>query len=791
MVEEIRSRVSGSVARPTGSFGKIITNFTFLCLILTSLLHSSDAAPASGGDDKYGDDYYDGGIFGSMADTDIFIGSSSMLIVIIAVLVVENIFHLLEHMAHDTPFQDMVLAIEKELMIVGTMAFILKLIITTSDFLDYDWYHALEFADTVVPCTAFMVAVIGIFLILQSILVCKLWIRAYHLHLFELLDEYYIKSGHWVHAGWLSWLPISVVNAEMEFRIFHSIFCEQYNIQRKAFAFDEFTYLKFEKFLLKVLKIQEVNWFYIMIVVGINWLRYYLNWDMHSCVVNEDHSYKCQGKASINGFIYIGLAMVVIMLILAIVSRIYEIRLMATRGITNSDDYALYLQTFEDTHSDDAPEEKVKLSEADLKKAVEISKNYKDDVLEHESASYFNIDDLYSNGKEFLYGLIGIKGEAPILPDYTPNKFSNDSDNEKVKRGFLDGNHPAVDTSGDKYRASPLKEPVPPAINTSVGTPGASGGPISPNIPGLSEAMKARTKALVKNRVQINKNHEAEVIQEEVPYGLTSKENFSGIFFFGAPKSYFYAVQTMIMFIAFYLALWICNFLTVSYVIAQGDESVRIRWVIYSLLPGVVSSMLYMYCVKVAALLQSVTEIDTDAMLEIIEQTEGTRYLGTMMRSRMLDKLRDMGNPEQELKVLFMEIDDNNSNLLSRREFQIFLEALGITFSRKKWSQIFVEIDLNNDDEISFRELFLFLFPDNDAARLEEARRLARIGMRVRDHAEKITGNIDPNLTESAKKRLTMREKSNLQIKKALDRELKATVEHDVLQEIEDENELM
>merc|ERR1712146_320645 len=114
-----------------------------------------------------------------------------------------------------------------------------------------------------------------------------------------------------------------------------------------------------------------------------------------------------------------------------------------------------------------------------------------------------------------------------------------------------------------------------------------------------------------------------------------------------------------------------------------------------------------------------------------------------------------MGNPEQELKVLFMEIDENNSNLLSRREFQIFLEALGISFSRKKWSQIFVEIDLNNDDEISFRELFLFLFPDNDAARLEESRRLARIGMRVRDHAKRIAGDLEELDGNKRNKRLT------------------------------------
>lgn len=108
------------------------------------------------------------------------------------------------------------------------------------------------------------------------------------------------------------------------------------------------------------------------------------------------------------------------------------------------------------------------------------------------------------------------------------------------------------------------------------------------------------------------------------------------------------------------------------------------------------------------------------------------------MRDKIMKKLKNMGDPEAELKALFDEIDDNNSNLLSRKEFQVFLEAMGITFSRKKWSQIFVQIDLNNDDEISFKELFLFLFPDNDQAKLEETRRLTRVGLRVRQKAAKL-----------------------------------------------------
>jgi Ca2+-binding EF-hand superfamily protein len=740
------------------SLRKPLIVFTLLsCLVVAT----DAAAAADDGNDEYGDDWYDGGIFGSMADTDIVIGSVSFLIVISAVLLVENIFHLLEHMAHDTPFEDMVLAIEKELMIVGTMAFILKLIITTSDFIEYDWYHALEFADTLVPVTSFVVALMGVFLIIMSIRVCRHWIRSYHLHLFELLDEYMEHSGHWVQVGNWSFMPFSYLNMEMEFRIFHSIFCEQYNIQRKAFAFDEYVYLKFEKFLLSVLKIQEINWVIVMFIVLVNWLRYYLHWDIHECVVKNDKRYVCQGTASIEDFIYCGIAMFAVTLALAIASRYYELKLMATSGIRSSDDYAVYLQAYEDAHADDAPAESSKLAEKDLKIAVEISKSYKED---HGKSSMWDIKDWGSNLKGYFIGMCRLhKKDAPVIPH--ADGLHDDDAVDQFAKGFLDGQHPKVD-GGAKTPLTPKKSSSPPSSPTFSKPAELLRQETSPNIPGLSANMKARTKALIKKRVKINKHREAEVEEKETgPEALMGKDDFRSIFWLGKPAWYFNLVQTQVMFIAFYLSLWICNFLTVSYVIAQGDSTKHAKWVFLSLLPGVLSMALYMYCVRTAALLRSIVEVDTDAMLEIIEQTEGTRFLGQMMRTRMLEKLRDMGDPEQELKVLFEEIDDNNSNLLSRREFQIFLEALGITFSRKKWSQIFVEIDLNNDDEISFRELFLFLFPDNDSAKLEEARRLARIGLRVRDHAAKLA-------EKAAAGSSVARRDTNLYMKDAMNKKL-------------------
>ena len=94
----------------------------------------------------------------------------------------------------------------------------------------------------------------------------------------------------------------------------------------------------------------------------------------------------------------------------------------------------------------------------------------------------------------------------------------------------------------------------------------------------------------------------------------------------------------------------------------------------------------------------------------------------------------DIKNCETSLRELFDSIDTDNSGLLSRAEFKIFLGELHISFSHKRWRQIFREIDRNYDDQISFDELFLFLFPDHDEALSRELRRLKIVGDRVRTH---------------------------------------------------------
>ncbi len=63
-------------------------------------------------------------------------------------------------------------------------------------------------------------------------------------------------------------------------------------------------------------------------------------------------------------------------------------------------------------------------------------------------------------------------------------------------------------------------------------------------------------------------------------------------------------------------------------------------------------------------------------------------------------QLQEMGDPENELFNLYHMMDSSGSNALTRKEFQLFLEAMGITFSRKRWQTIFRNIDRDYDNTV-------------------------------------------------------------------------------------------
>ena len=72
--------------------------------------------------------------------------SVSITFIIFIVLFFEFLFQKLHEVTKDTAFQELVSAIEKELMIVGCMAFGFKILTNSSHIVSGHWLSALEFA---------------------------------------------------------------------------------------------------------------------------------------------------------------------------------------------------------------------------------------------------------------------------------------------------------------------------------------------------------------------------------------------------------------------------------------------------------------------------------------------------------------------------------------------------------------------------------------------------------------------------------------------------------------------
>ncbi len=136
-------------------------------------------------------------------------------------------------------------------------------------------------------------------------------------------------------------LALNRVMSKMEFRIFHNIFCEMFNIQRSAFAFDEYVNNVFEKFVFTIVKIRPVNWLCLCGLLFLDYARTSNKLYFHHCG-HED--IECVENSSLELYVLLGAIVFGLTVVFAVVARLYEIQIIRRKGIQASDYYASYLQ---------------------------------------------------------------------------------------------------------------------------------------------------------------------------------------------------------------------------------------------------------------------------------------------------------------------------------------------------------------------------------------------------------------------------------------------------------------
>jgi hypothetical protein len=70
---------------------------------------------------------------------------------------------------------------------------------------------------------------------------------------------------------------------QMEFKIFDSLFCSNFRIQKGAFAFDEYVAKVFQRFVHHLIEIRLRDWLYVTIVLFGNLARVKLNLHLLHC----------------------------------------------------------------------------------------------------------------------------------------------------------------------------------------------------------------------------------------------------------------------------------------------------------------------------------------------------------------------------------------------------------------------------------------------------------------------------------------------------------------------------
>lgn len=124
--------------------------------------------------------------------------------------------------------------------------------------------------DLIVPLFSFTNCFLSFLLIFRSVVICDIWSKAYHLKAAELLDEY-LSNSFYLEVR--RWFPIaSKLIAEIEFQMMHDIFCEHYSVQRKAFAFDEYASLIYERFVHEIIELRTEHWAVFIALLMFIWL---------------------------------------------------------------------------------------------------------------------------------------------------------------------------------------------------------------------------------------------------------------------------------------------------------------------------------------------------------------------------------------------------------------------------------------------------------------------------------------------------------------------------------------
>eukprot|EP01039_Chlorochromonas_danica_P003283 gene3283-3600_t len=208
-------------------------------------------------------------------------------------------------------------------------------------------------------------------------------------------------------------------------------------------------------------------------------------------------------------------------------------------------------------------------------------------------------------------------------------------------------------------------------------------------------------------------------------YKQLLENDMSSIFLSRSPTLYFRAIELGMMFNCFYMAVWVCNMITI---VTKSDVPVKGLVQFSLIIPFLFSFYFLAYIIEAASILNAISEINLEVVREVLVEVQDTvRAVETLRKNVRAAAARynekdhvDDDELATFVSDIFDAIDKDGSGNIDRDEFRIFLHYMQLSFSERRFYLIFQAIDEmeTGDGQISKNELKAFLLSNDDQSKL-------------------------------------------------------------------------
>jgi hypothetical protein len=468
--------------------------------------------------------------------------------------------------------------------------------------------------------------------------------------------------------------PFSEIRQKAEFKIVYILFRDTFCVP-DGFEFGQYISKCFEKYSLRIVHIDIVSWVTLCGLVLLNFAR--VNLKFLGQQVSCSHSQLESDRSDCAQLLTHEIGMIIAFLFIYVLSvfvfgKIYCSRLIYSAGVACVDEYIDFL-TLEDgvkvkneAASETSGGSNIRLSSVQFKAKIE-------DLIIHRT-----------------------KKEENHIGDKILSKITQSC--KSIRSMILSTLKSDVDMSTKK----------PPPLKSSVWNSFKSDKIMEEG----STTKTFRRKSLSgRGAKPMSRMRKLSLGSEKVLDNFKEDADFSSIYLLQSPKLYFVTVELCIVFNAFYLSLWVTNFITIITYAHDWASNVVIQ--LCMLLPLVVLMPLITVIVQNASLLSAIAHLDVNIIGEVIEQSEDRHVLTDELRSKFKQRtLHSTLTPGALLDVLFDEIDDDNSGEISKAEFLELITKLGLCYSISKFRRLYDAVDHDKDGSLSKFEINRCFFPE-------------------------------------------------------------------------------